>query len=104
MPVRTRAFRPFHDAPTSAKLGPAMKPVIIRIDELYVPQALRVPVDEDKVRTLAESIAEIGQQTPILVRSDKERYVLVSGLHRIEACKALGETTIIANLVQARRR
>jgi sulfiredoxin len=35
------------------------------------------------------------------VRPDKARYVLVSGLHRLEACKALGETTVKANLVQA---
>lgn len=80
-----------------------MKPVVISIDEIYVPQALRGPVDADKVLALAESIAETGQRTPVLVRPDKQRYVLVSGLHRIEACKALGETTIIANLVQARR-
>lgn len=86
----------------------AMKPVVIRIAEIYVPQALRVPVDADKMQQIAESIAADGQQTPILVRPDKarpggERFVLVSGLHRLEACRALGETTIIANIVQARR-
>ena len=80
-----------------------MKPHIIKLDEIYVPTALRVPVDAAKVQVLAESIAENGQQSPILVRADKARYVLVEGLHRIEACKALGETTIIANLVQARK-
>jgi ParB-like chromosome segregation protein Spo0J len=80
-----------------------LKPVVIKIDEIYIPLALRKPVDAQKVQTIAESIAEIGQQTPILVRPDKGRYVLVSGLHRLEACKALGETTIIANLVQARK-
>lgn len=80
-----------------------MKPVVISIDEIYVPQALRGPIDAEKVQALAESIAEIGQQTPVLVRPDRQRYVLVSGLHRLEACKALGETTVIANLVQARR-
>ena len=31
-----------------------------------------------------------GQETPILVRSDGSRFVLVEGLHRLEACKALG--------------
>ena len=62
-----------------------------------------MPVDAAKVQALAESIAENGQQSPILVRADKARYVLVEGLHRIEACKALGETTIIANLVQPRK-
>jgi hypothetical protein len=29
--------------------------------------------------------------------------VLVSGLHRLEACRALGETTVLANIVQARK-
>jgi ParB-like chromosome segregation protein Spo0J len=56
------------------------------------------------VQTLAESIAEVGMQSPILVRPDKERYVLVSGLHRLEACKALGEIKVKANLVQAIKR
>lgn len=80
-----------------------MKPVSIKIAEIYVPQALRKPIDPAKVTALAESIADKGQETPILVRLDKARYVLVSGLHRVEACKALGETTIIANIVQSRK-
>ena len=78
-----------------------MKDIVIKIAEIYVPAAKRGPLDQDKVNALAESIAEVGQQAPILVRPDKERYVLVSGLHRLEACKALGETTVKANLVQA---
>lgn len=80
-----------------------MKPIKVKIADIYVPAALRAPIDAAKVEALALSIAETGQQVPILVRADKERYVLVGGLHRIEACKALGEATIIANLVQARK-
>ena len=30
--------------------------------------------------------------------------VVVGGVHRVEACKALGETKIVAMLVQARRK
>ena len=78
-----------------------MKDVVIRIDEIYIPAARRGPIDAEKVNAIAESIAEIGLQSPILVRPDKERYVLVSGLHRLEACKALGETTVKVNIVQA---
>jgi hypothetical protein len=37
------------------------------------------------------------------VRKDGERFVLVEGLHRLEACRQLGEKTIIGYLVQARR-
>ena len=46
---------------------------------------------------------EDGQHTPILVRPDGGRLVLVEGLHRLEACKALGEETIIGLIVQARQ-
>jgi hypothetical protein len=42
---------------------------------------------------------EIGQEMPILVRRDRDRFVLVEGLHRLEACKALGEETIAGFLV-----
>jgi ParB-like chromosome segregation protein Spo0J len=80
-----------------------MRPTVIKIDQIYIPAALRHPLDQKKLEEIAVSIADIGQQTPILVRPDKERYVLVSGLHRLEACRALGETTVIANIVQARK-
>jgi sulfiredoxin len=55
------------------------------------------------VQELAASIMEVGQQTPILVRQDGERFVLVEGLHRLEACRALGETTVKGYLVDARK-
>ncbi len=80
-----------------------MKPTVIKIDAIYIPHGLRKPLDPHKLEEIAVSIADIGQQSPILVRPDKERYVLVSGLHRLEACRALGESTIIANVVQARK-
>jgi sulfiredoxin len=46
---------------------------------------------------------EKGQEAPIPVRPDGKWFVLVEGLHRLEACKALGETTVAVYLVQARR-
>jgi sulfiredoxin len=52
---------------------------------------------------IAESIMETGQKAPILVRQDGERYVLVEGLHRLEACRSLGEESIVGYLVEARR-
>jgi ParB/RepB/Spo0J family partition protein len=81
-----------------------MKDVFINIEEIYIPAAKRGPIDAEKVQALAESIAETGMQSPILVRPDKQRYVLVSGLHRLEACKALGEIKVKANVVQAIKR
>ena len=73
------------------------------IANIYVPVKRRAELDPDKVKALAENIMEKGQQTPIMVRKDGERFVLVEGLHRLEACRQLGETTIYGYLVQARR-
>lgn len=69
---------------------------------------IRVPVkraktlDPVKVAALAENILEAGQLTPIRVRADGENFVLIEGLHRLEALRALGEETIDGYLVHAR--
>jgi ParB/RepB/Spo0J family partition protein len=73
------------------------------IETIYVPARMRSTLDPETIEDIAQSMLEVGQLTPILVRPDGERYVLVEGLHRLEACKALGEKTIIGLLVQARR-
>ena len=71
--------------------------------------AIRGPVkraktlDEDRVAELAVSILELGLPTPIQVRADGRRFVLIEGLHCLEAMKALGESIIDAYLVQARQ-
>ncbi len=80
-----------------------MKREKIVIANIYVPVKRRATLKPDTVQALAASIMEKGQQDPILVRRDGERFVLVEGLHRLEACKALGETTIFGYLVQARK-
>ena len=72
------------------------------IEKIYVPTARRKTLDPEKVRTIAEDWLKNGQKTPIQVREDGERYVLVEGLHRLEAAKELGEKTIVGLLVQAR--
>jgi sulfiredoxin len=80
-----------------------MKREKFAIANIYVPVKRRGTLDPKKVQELAESILESGLQTPILVRQDGERFVLIEGLHRLEACKQLGEETILGYLVQARR-
>ena len=80
-----------------------MKRETFAIANIYVPVKRRATLDPKKVQEIAESILEAGQQAPILVRKDGERYVLVEGLHRLEACRQLGEETILGYLVQARR-
>ncbi len=74
------------------------------MDDIYVPVKRRKTLNPETVASLAQSILAEGQKIPILVRKDGERYVLVEGLHRLEALKALGETTIVGLCVQARRR
>jgi len=72
------------------------------VEKIYVPTARRKTIDPEKVRAIAEDWLANGQKTPIQVRVDGERYVLVEGLHRLEAAKELGEKTIVGLLVQAR--
>ena len=79
-----------------------MKRQAIAIANIYVPVKRRAELKPAIVDELAESIMALGQQTPILVRKDGDRFVLVEGLHRLEACRQLGEETIFGYLVQAR--
>jgi len=80
-----------------------MKRESIPIASIYVPTKRRGTLNPATVDQLAQSIMDAGQQSPILVRRDGDRFVLVEGLHRLEACRALGEATIFAYLVQARK-
>ncbi len=80
-----------------------LKPQDIEIEQIYVPTARRKTLNGDKVDSLAEDILENGFRTPIQVRQGKGRFVLVEGLHRLEAMRALGETTIESLLVSARK-
>lgn len=83
-----------------------MEEVFVAIEDIYVPAKRRREVDSGRVAEIAESILENGLQQPIQIRRDdaKNRYVLVAGLQRLEAMKALGEVEIPCLFVQARRR
>lgn len=80
-----------------------MKTISIEIEQVYVPTKARKALDVERVDTLAEDILENGQKSPIQVRQGQGRLVLIEGLHRLEAIKALGESHIDAVMVQARR-
>ena len=68
-----------------------MKRETIAIADIYVPVKRRATLDQRRVDEIAASMLDKGLQTPILVRADGARFVLVEGLHRSEAAKALGE-------------
>ena len=75
----------------------------VPLDDIYVPTARKKTLHPETVRLLAEDILENGLKTPIQVRHDGKRHILVEGLHRLEASRWLGESTINAYLVQAKR-
>jgi ParB-like chromosome segregation protein Spo0J len=47
-------------------------------------------------RTLLASLAEIGQQTPVVVVADAERFVLIDGYKRVRALKRLAHDVVLA--------
>jgi ParB-like chromosome segregation protein Spo0J len=75
-----------------------MKRESLAIVDIYVPVKRRATLDQKRVDEIATSMLDKGQQAPILVRADGARFVLVEGLHRLEAAKALGEKTISVSL------
>ncbi|TFV38859.1 chromosome partitioning protein ParB [Bradyrhizobium frederickii] len=77
------------------------KPESFPIEKIFVSTKQKKAIKPETVAEIAESILDIGQQAPISVRLDGDRLVLVEGLHRLEACKALGETTILGVVVTA---
>ena len=75
----------------------------VAVEDVYIPVKRKKSLEPKKIEAIAESMIDEGQKTPIQVRQDKNRLVLVEGLHRLEACRTLGEDMIKAIFVQARR-
>jgi ParB-like chromosome segregation protein Spo0J len=80
-----------------------LKRETLAISDIYVPVKRRETLEQTRVDEIAASMLDQGQKTPILVRADGARFVLVEGLHRLEAAKALGEETIVGYRVEARK-
>ena len=70
----------------------------ISIKDIKVSRRLR-RTDEGNIADLAESIKGIGLLHPITVAIRDDEYLLLAGLHRLEAAKLLGWKTIPANCV-----
>ena len=71
-----------------------LKKISVRIEDVYVPTKRRKMLDAEKVLALAEDVLVNSQKTPIRIRKDGDRFVLLEGLHRLEALRSLGEETI----------
>ena len=73
------------------------------VTDIYVPVKRRATLGQNRANEIALSMLNKRQEAPILVLSDGTRFVPVEGLHRLKAAKALGETTIIDFIVDARK-
>ena len=74
----------------------------VALADIRVPAKRAKTLDPAKVQEIAEDMIEHGQTTPVQLRTDGDGFILVEGLHRLEALRALGEPTITAYLVRAR--
>ena len=79
-----------------------LEKISVPLTDIRVPLKRSKTLEAAKVQAIAEDMIENGQTTPIQVRRDGSGFVLVEGLHRLEALRALGETTIDAFVVHAR--
>ena len=71
---------------------------MIEIEKISTAGRLR-QASPRQIEAIKASIAEVGLLNPITVCAEGEGYVLVAGLHRLEACRALGWTGIAAVVV-----
>lgn len=74
----------------------------IAIDDVQVPLKPKKTLYENKVLKLAEGILADGQTTLKQLRPGGNGYVLIEGIHRLEALRVLGEATVLAYFVRAR--
>lgn len=52
------------------------------------------PINEAKIEQIADSIDNVGVIEPIIVVKDGERYKILSGRHRVRACRKLGKEEV----------
>ena len=89
----------------AATPGPRPRPVLpIDIGSIHVPDGRLRKVDDGAATRIADSIARIGLQSPIVLKpdpADPARHILVVGAHRLEAVQRLGWSSIDALVVDA---
>jgi ParB-like chromosome segregation protein Spo0J len=73
-----------------------LRPRLIPVDAVAVSAERLETLHPPTVRLLAADIAENGLKRAIEVREEGAGYVLLEGLHRLEAVKWLGEASIMA--------
>ena len=82
---------------TQPEIQPTLQLVELEISSIKVTTRLRA-TSQEKIVDLAASIRGVGLLHPITVSQKGEKYLLLSGHHRLEACKSLGMQTIPATI------
>jgi sulfiredoxin len=74
-----------------------------KIEDIYVPVKLKKAFEQSGVDKFTDLLMNGETLAPVLVRKDpKKGHVLVKGVHRLEACRDVGDVTIKGFLVHAR--
>lgn len=71
----------------------------IKVNEIEINEGRR-KVDFEKVTEIANSIKEIGLINPITVKEKDSGYLLIAGMHRLEAFKELGKEEIPVHVME----
>lgn len=86
-------------ASEAAKSGAAV--LFIPIEKIVMKTQVRKTFDDQSIQELADSIESIGQQQPITVIAEEDRFRVVSGERRVRAIKLLKHDTVMAVLASA---
>ena len=103
-PVHVPTEKELAELKAARKRGDTKREILaLDVDAIVVPEdRLRQFLDPNVVDRIAESIKEIGQQQPIVVRMVESEhcrtYHLIAGRQRLEAMRKLGRPTILADV------
>ena len=74
----------------------------LNVEDIIVQDRAReVDVDSPEFEDLVQSIQQFGLLTPITVRIENKKHILVGGARRLKACEMLGISSIPCNVIEA---
>jgi ParB/RepB/Spo0J family partition protein len=72
---------------------------IVSIDSIDIENTLFKISTSKPIEDLAFSIRQFGIFAPPIIKSFQSRYIIVSGFHRVSACRRIGRTDIEARVI-----
>lgn len=71
----------------------------VDVDLIDMPEEImRRTLDPDALTELSLSLKALGQLQPIVIKQNRDRYILCIGFRRLTATRMMGQTTIIADI------